>query len=352
MNSMSRQRIARLGALALSLHACDDSQHRVPGGCRGPACTSPDGAGIAEVGAGGIEPHDGMAMPEGGDDADAADGLDASSDALTDPLVGVGSAQKVAGGFSLAEGPLWDPQAARLFLTDFPEDRIYQLEAPVTVTLFREPSGAANGLALDPQGRLIACEHSGRRVSRTSASGVVETVASHYLGLPFNSPNDAVVRKDGTLYFTDPPYGGNPNVLGFQGVYRVEPSGTLHLVADDMFRPNGIALSADQTKLYVSDSEHDYVRRYALSESGEASQPAKFADVPSPDGMAVDVQDYLYVTAATGIEVYNPAGALHGTLTLPEEPANCAFGGPDWKTLYVTAKTSLYRFKMTVPGAQ
>ncbi len=159
------------------------------------------------------------------------------------------------------------------------------------------------------------------------------------------------MKQDGNLYFTDPAYGGNPNVLGFQGVFRVAPGGGLSLVVDDMTAPNGIALSPDETVLYVTDSEDDYVRRWDVAPDGTPSNPQKLMDTANgPDGMAVDVAGHLYVTTQKGVEVYLPDGSLHDTISVPEQPANCTFGGADKRTLYITARTSLYRVELNLPG--
>ena len=257
----------------------------------------------------------------------------------------------MAGSFTFTEGPVWFAASGKLYFTDIPESRIHELSPPDSVTVFREPSGEANGLGIDQNGLLVACEHAGRRVSRTLASGTVEVVADDYQGKQLNSPNDVIVKKDGNLYFTDPPYGGNPNVLGFQGVFRVDPGGTISLVSDDMTAPNGIALSPDETVLYVTDSQDDFVRRYDVASNGAASNPTKLMDTSnSPDGMAIDVAGHLYVTTQAGVEVYLPDGTLHGTIPVPEQPANCTFGGAEKKTLYITARTSLYRVDLNLPG--
>ncbi|HEX5346745.1 MAG TPA: SMP-30/gluconolactonase/LRE family protein [Pseudonocardiaceae bacterium] len=272
-----------------------------------------------------------------------------------DPLMGRRAVEKVRGGFTFAEGPVWIASRDVLLFTDIPADTIHELQPPATVTVFRNPTGRSNGLGLDPQGRLIASEGDNRRVSRTLADGTVVTVADRWQGKRLNSPNDNITRSDGTIYFTDPPYGvpaGQSRELDFQGVFRVDPAGTLHLESSDMNRPNGVALSPDEKTLYVDDTADGLVRKFPVRPDGSLGPPTLF--VPSTggggDGMAVDDAGNVYVATDAGVQVYKPNGVTWGTIALPEVPSNCTFGGPDRKTLYITATTSLYRVALNVPG--
>jgi gluconolactonase len=272
-----------------------------------------------------------------------------------DPLRGRSAVEKVRGGFTFTEGPVWVASKGVLLFTDIPAEIIHQLQSPAMVTVFRTHTGASNGLGLDPQGRLIASEGGNRRVSRTLADGTIETVAERWQGKRLNSPNDNVSRSDGTIYFTDPPYGlppGQARELDFQGVFRVDPAGTLHLESMDMNRPNGLALSPDEKTLYVDDTEAGLVRKFPVQLDGSLGPPTIF--VPSTggggDGMAMDDAGNLYVATNAGVTVYQPDGTPWGTISLPEVPSNCAFGGPDRKTLYITALTSLYRVTLAIPG--
>lgn len=343
---MKTARLSVLALVACSLAACSDD------GDAGGAAGSGGSAGSA-AGAGGSAGSGGSAGGTGGSAGSSAGagGSAGSAGAPVDPIAGIGPVEEVGGGFTFTEGPVWFASSGKLLFTDIPQNRIHELTPPSAITIFREPSGNANGLGIDPDGLLVACEHSGRRVSRTLAGGTVQTIADAYQGDSLNSPNDVIVKSDGNLYFTDPTYGGNPNEIGFQGVFRVNPSGAISLVADDMTAPNGIALSPDESALYVTDSEDDFLRRYDVASDGSVSGGEKIADTANaPDGMAVDDAGYLYLATAAGIEVYESDGTLHGTIDVPQQPSNCTFGGADRKTLYITARTALYRVELNLPG--
>jgi gluconolactonase len=259
----------------------------------------------------------------------------------------VGEVELVSGGFQFTEGPVWLPKGLLIF-SDIPADAIYCADKSV----FRKPSGKANGLTLDTEGLLIACEHGNRRVSRTQEDGTIVTVADAYDGKKLNSPNDVVVRSDGTIFFTDPPYGleGRDAELPFSGVYAVAPSGNLLLLTKEFERPNGLAFSPDEKTLYIGDSGEGLIRAYEVAADGALNKGRLFCRVPGPDGMKVDVRGNLWTTAEDGVRVYDSAGDLLGTVAFPERPANCAFGDADSKTLYVTARTSLYKVRCSAAG--
>jgi gluconolactonase len=267
-----------------------------------------------------------------------------------------GDPERLATGFQFTEGPLWLPQGLLIF-SDIPASRIYSWTTEAGAQVWREPSGNSNGLTHDPQGRLLACEHGNRRVSRTEADGTVVTLADRYQGKRLNSPNDIVVRHDGVVYFTDPPYGIQPEQQEqpLNGVYAVRPDGTMLLVADDMIRPNGLAFSPDESILYIDDSGRRHVRAFDVLPDGTLANSRVLADMDhpqpgSPDGMKVDLQGHLYVAGATGLWVFEPDGRCLGTVIFPERPANLAWGDDDRRTLYLTCRTSLYRIRTTVPG--
>ncbi len=272
-----------------------------------------------------------------------------------DPLAGIEAASEVPKGnfsFQFLEGPLWLAKEGVLLFSDIPANRIYKLTPPSALEIFREPSGKSNGLGWDQNGLLIACEHDNRRVSRTLGNGMVEVVIDSYQNQKLNSPNDVIVRNDGNLYFTDPPYGipqGQQQELAFQGVFRIDPAGAASVVMMDMAKPNGIALSPDQNTLYVADSEQPGVRVLPLSGDGTPGQWTKLIDRTS-DGMAIDDAGNLYLTNNAGVEVFRPDGSKWGSIALPATPTNASFGGPDRKTLYITLPKALYRVTTNIPG--
>ena len=266
------------------------------------------------------------------------------------------AAEKVACGFQFLEGPAWDPTRNELLFSDIPASRIY-CYSPSTNSfrVFREPSGQANGNALDPQGRLVTCEHENRRVSRTESDGMVTALATHYESKRLNSPNDVVCKSDSSVYFSDPPYGVKPELceLDFQGVFRVSPNGkTLMLLARDFLKPNGLAFSPDEKILYIADTELGHIRAFDVNADGTIANSRVLCQVERPDGFRVDVEGNLYIAAIKSVEIFDLTGKKRGEITLPERPANVAFGDPDRQTLYICARTSLYRARVNIPGAQ
>ena len=265
--------------------------------------------------------------------------------------------EKIAEGFKFTEGPVWHPDGFLLF-SDIPANTIYQWQPNGEAEIFRQPSGKANGNALDTSGRLITAEHENRRLSLTEKDGQIVTLVSHYQGKRLNSPNDLVVKSDGSIYFSDPPFGIKPEQeeLGFYGVYRLAPDGKLTLLVDDFVRPNGIALSPDETKLYVNDSQQGQIRVFDLKSDGTLENGRLFAELKPPskagaaDGMAVDTEGNVYSTAPGGIWIFSPDSELLGIIEIPEPPANLAWGDSDKRSLYITAKSSLYRIRVSVSG--
>lgn len=267
--------------------------------------------------------------------------------------------EKVAGDFQFTEGPLWHPQGFLLF-SDIPANTIYQWTANEKPKIFRRPSGNTNGNTIDQEGRLLSAEHGNRRVSRTEKDGTVVTLASQFQGKRLNSPNDLVVKSDGSIYFTDPPYGikSEQEELGFYGVYRLTSDGKLTLLVKDFVRPNGIAFSPDEKKLYVNDSQEGHIRVFDVKLDGTLENGQLFAELkdPSkkgvPDGMKVDQQGNVYSTGPGGIWVFSPSGNSLGKIEVPEVAANLGWGDGDYKTLYITASNSLYRIRLKVSGVR
>lgn len=266
--------------------------------------------------------------------------------AAGDPLM-VGPVETVADGFQFTEGPVWVPGTGLLF-SDIPADTIYKADKSV----FRNPSGKSNGLALDKEGRLLACEHWNRRVTRTEKDGTITVLADSFLGKKFNSPNDLTVRSDGTIFFSDPPYGleERERELPFSGVYAISPKGEVSLLCVQFKYPNGLAFSPDEKTLYIGDSKAGYIHAFDVADDGSLDRCRLFAENVGPDGMKMDAQGNLWTSANDGIRVYAPDGTLLQTMPFPEKPANCAFGDDDGKTLYVTARKGLYRVRCAVSG--
>jgi gluconolactonase len=261
--------------------------------------------------------------------------------------------EKLAGDFQFIEGPVWHPDGFLLF-SDIPANIIYKFASNKQVEVFRRPSGKANGNTLDKESRLITAEHENRRVSRTEKDGKVITLADRYEGKKLNSPNDLVVKSDGSIYFTDPPYGitKEQEELGFYGVYRLAPDGKLTLLVKDLVLPNGIAFSPDEQKLYVNNSEAGYIAVFDVKPDGTVTNQRVFAELKDPgkngvpDGLKVDVEGNVYSTGPGGVWIFSPDGKLLGKISVPETATNLAWGDKDYKTLYITASKSLYRIRL------
>jgi len=276
---------------------------------------------------------------------------------LCNPMQGIGSASAIQETFTFTEGPRWRPGDGVLLFTDVTASTIHRLTPPAAIDVFRTPSDMANGLANDINGDLLACEHEGRRVSRTDGVGTVTTVVSTYMGDAFSSPNDLAVRSDGVIYFTDPPFGlADPmdREIAFNGLYRV--SGGIPTAewmgAAATTGPNGVVLSPDETTLYMADSLAGEVLAFDVAPNGSLSNERVFATgLTIPDGMCVDVTGNIYVATWAGtVQIFSPAGDNWGSIAFPRLPTNCAFGGADARTLYVTAQEGLYEVAMTLPG--
>ena len=275
---------------------------------------------------------------------------------------------QVATGFQFTEGPVWQPREGVLYFSDIPSDVIHRLEpspsGPGSVSEFRRPSQKSNGLTLDRELRLIACQHSSSEVTRTGSDGVPAPIATHWEGTQLNSPNDVVVRSDGSIFFTDPIYGRRartgierPQDLDFQGVYRIDPGGELHLLLGDMSAPNGLAFSVDESTLYVDDSQDLLIRRFGAAPDGSLSggeviyRQEEGSERGVPDGMKVDERGNIWVTGPGGVWVLGPDGSPLGVIEVPERTANLTWGGPDRHDLYITASTSVYRVRTLVGPA-
>lgn len=268
--------------------------------------------------------------------------------------------EQIATGFGFTEGPIWCGDY--LLFSDIPRNRIVHLQIHSygpEITTFRFPSGNSNGLTLDRSGRLIACEHSTRRVTCTELDGSIRVLADRYQERRLNSPNDVVVRSDGSIFFTDPPFGlrdfhQRKEVLS-NGVYRIAPDGDLMLLLNDFNMPNGLAFSPDETILYVDDTAQRHIRAFDVSLDGSISNGRVFIEMKLPeagvpDGMKVDLQGNVYCTGPGGIWIMEPGGKFLGRILMPELTANFAWGDSDSKTLYITAHNSIYRLRLAAQG--
>lgn len=266
-----------------------------------------------------------------------------------------------------AEGPAWFPAHRSLIWSDIPNDRILRWdETTGQVGVFRHPAGYTNGHTIDRQGRLVSCEHGNRRITRTEHDGTITVIADQFEGKRFNSPNDIVVRSDGSIWFTDPPYGIESDYEGHKGepeiggnfVYRVDPStGHVRIVADDFDRPNGLAFSPDEKRLYVTDTGPNaprHMRVFDISATDTLVNPGVFAEATNGgfDGFRLDDMGHVWTSAADGIHCIHPDGTLLGKVLVPEGVANCVFGGARRNRLFIAATSSLYSIMLPVNGAR
>ncbi len=267
-----------------------------------------------------------------------------------------------------AEGPVWFADLNCLIWSDIPNQRMLRWVPDGTVSVFRSPSNFVNGNTRDRQGRLISCEHGGRRVVRTEIDGTLTTLADRYQGKRLNSPNDVVVRSDGSIWFTDPTYGIKSDYEGYRAepeqatrnVYRLDPeTGALDAVITDFGQPNGLAFSPDETRLYVADSasSHDvtaprHIRVFEVVDGKTVTNGRIFCSLDNglPDGFRIDVQGNLWTSAGDGVHCFSPEGALLGKILVPQTVANLTFGGPRRNRLFITATRSVYSVFVATNG--
>jgi len=262
-----------------------------------------------------------------------------------------------------SEGPAWFPAHNTLVWSDIPNDRMLRYDAlSGHVATFRQPARNSNGNTVDRQGRLVTCEHGGRQVTRTEHDGRITVLASHYRGKRLNSPNDVVVKSDGSIWFTDPDYGilsdyeGDKSAgeIGACHVYRIDgQSGELTVVADDFVKPNGLAFSPDESILYIADTgaSHDpdygprHIRAFEVGADGRTLGASRIFATCSAglfDGFRLDVEGRIWTSAADGVHIYDPDGTLIGKIAIPEVVANVCWGGPKLNRLFICGTTSLY----------
>ena len=302
------------------------------------------------------------------DNAGTIERLDPRLDALIPAGANI---QKLAGGFTFTEGPVWDRRNNLLYFSDVRDNTIYSWSEDSGVRIFIQPvyaeatdhpSVGSNGLTLDSEGRLVLMEHGYRRVSRLEANGERTPLVDNYRGNRLNSPNDVAWHSNGWIYFTDPPYGmaGLENdparELDYNGIYRLSPEGEIQLLERNQTRPNGLVFSPDEETLYVANSDAENKVWYAYTViHGIIGNPRIFYDVNdqtgegAADGMKVDNQGNIFATGPGGVWIFDPDGTHLGTIKPDEVPANVAWGD-DGSTLYMTARTGLYRVRLSTSG--
>lgn len=276
---------------------------------------------------------------------------------------------KIVDGLGWAEGPLWLPNANCLIFSDIPGNRIIQWSVDSGVSIFRDPSGRANGNALDVQGRILTCEHETRRVTRTEQDGSVTVLVERYRGMRFNSPNDLIACDDGKVLFTDPDYGlisvlyppVGEREIGANNVYCYDPeTGQCEILLSGFDKPNGLALSPAGDRLYVADSGRTHrpdgphhVRTFVFCAGrvlGECG-PTIEIRLGVPDGLKADISGNLWISARDGVYCHDREGKFLGMIAVPETVANLTFGGKDNKTLFIAASTSVYMIDLQISGA-
>lgn len=293
---------------------------------------------------------------------------------IIDPVFGtyvLGNApvKQIVTGFDWVEGPVWFGDANCLLFTDIPNNRIMRWSPAEGISTYREPSNFANGQTRDRQGRLVTCEHGTRRVTRTEWDGSITVIADAYEGKRLNSPNDVVVKSDGSIWFSDPHYGIMTDYEGFKSeqeipcyVYKVDPTtGAIDAVVTDFQCPNGLAFSPDESRLYVADTGTmfaedavQHIRSFNVSDDGALSGGDVFHKIEPgcADGFRVDTDGNIWSSAADGIHCISAEGNLVGKIIVPELVSNVCFGGRSKHQLYITASTSIYRITLNRRGLQ
>ena len=271
----------------------------------------------------------------------------------------VGPVAKAHTGFKFTEGPAADA-AGNVFFTDIPNERIHRVGADGKLAVFKEKSNKANGLMFNGKGELVACEMDGQVVAYSADGSARRVLADKFEGKRFNAPNDLVVDRHGGVYFTDPEYNApRPLPQGIRTFYYIAADGKVtRLHGQDLPNPNGVILSPDEKTLYVIPSSSAKMLAYPVEGPGKVGAGRVFCELDQPkgakdrggDGLTVDEKGNLYITSGLGLQVFDPAGTKLAIIPIPESPANVTFGGPDRKTLYVTARTSVYTIPMEVAG--
>lgn len=271
--------------------------------------------------------------------------------------------EELAGGFDFTEGAVWNHVEGHLIFSDMPGNVMRKWTATDGIQVFRQPSDMANGNTFDLQGRLITCEHATSRVTRTECDGSITVLASHYDGKELNSPNDVIVKGDGSIYFSDPSFGrmeyygvARDVELDVRGVYRLDPvSGDLRLLVHDFDQPNGLTFSLDERQLFINDTMRAHIRVFDLDDDGGLSNGRVWAELTGDreglaDGMKIDSEGNLYTAGPGGVQVFAPDATCLGVIHVPQGVANFTWGDADLRSLFINAGTSLYRTRVHVPG--
>ena len=273
--------------------------------------------------------------------------------------------EELATGFDFTEGAVWNHVDGYLIFSDMPGNVMRKWTAADGIQVFRQPSNMANGNTYDLQGRLITCEHATSRVTRTEHDGSITVLASHYDGKELNSPNDVIVKSDGSTYFSDPSFGrmeyygvARDTELDFRGVYRLDPdSGDLTLLVDDFDQPNGLTFSLDERHLFINDTMRAHIRVFDVTAAGGLSNGRVWAELTGErdglaDGMKSDSEGNLYTAGPGGVQVFAPDATCLGVIYVPQGVANFTWGDADLRSLFINAGTSLYRTRVNVPGRE
>jgi len=271
--------------------------------------------------------------------------------------------EELATGSDFTEGAVWNHVEGHLIFSDMPGNVMRKWTPADGVQVFRQPSNMANGNTYDVQGRLITCEHATSRVTRTEHDGSTTVLAAHYEGKELNSPNDVIVKSDGSIYFSDPSFGRmeyygvlREPELDFRGVYRLDPeSGALRLLVDDFDQPNGLTFSLDERRLFINDTMQGHIRVFDVDADGWLSNGRVWAELTGDrdglaDGMKIDTEGNLYTAGPGGVQVFAPDATCLGVIYVPQGVANFTWGDADLRSLFINAGTALYRTRVNVPG--
>lgn len=289
--------------------------------------------------------------------------LDIRDDRLTTVINPEIKLEKIVTGFKFTEGPIWHPYEKHLRFSDIMGNSIFQWSEAEGLKDILPNSHLANGNTYDHEGRMLTCHHATSRVTRTELDGSRSVIASHFQGQQLNSPNDIIVKSDGTIYFTDPMSGrselfGIPREsdIGFSGVYRINPDGSdLTLLADDFVLPNGLCFSSDEKQLFVNDTRRFHIKVFDVTEDNLLTNERIWAETTGegkggPDGMKLRADGHLFCTGPGGIHIFTPDATCLGVILVPEQAANFTWGDDDLKSLYITASTSVYRVRVNASG--